>query len=369
MMSAAAREPRKRPHDLARPMPVRVSRLGRDDETERARWDRYVESSPGGSLYHLTRWQRVIEDVFGHETFYWQANDAEGRLLGVLPLVRLKSLLFGDYQVSMPYFNYGGAIGVAPEVEEALMRRAAEAARGLGCRHLEFRDEHVRSGGWPVREDKVVMERELPSDPEVLWKDLGGKLRAQVRRPYKEDGETEIRIGGSDLLDPFYSVFARNMRDLGTPVYPRRFFAAILESFPELSRIVVVRHQRQAVAAAFLVEHKQRMEIPWASSLREFNRSGVNMLLYWEVLKLAIERGNRVFDFGRSTVGGGTYRFKQQWGAKPRPLHWHYWLRDGGEPPRLNPDNPKYRLAIRAWQRLPLPVTTWLGPKIVRNLP
>jgi len=344
-----------------------LARIARLSVGERGAWDSFVQSRPGASVYHLSRWQGVIESVFGHPLECWGAWSANGCLLGVLPVVRLRSRLFGDYQVSVPYFNYGGAVGVSAEIEERLMRHAGEAAGELGCSHVEFRDRAARDG-WTARTDKVAMELALPDDPETLWKALGGKLRAQVRRPLKEEGITVVR-GGAGLLDDFYAVFARNMRDLGTPVYPRRFFAAILEAFPERARIVVVRHRATPVAAAFLIDYRRRMEIPWASSVREYNRLGVTMLLYWEVLRLAIERGNQVFDFGRSTVDAGTYRFKKQWGAQPRQLHWHYWLKGGGEPPRLNPDNPKYRLAIRAWQRLPLAVANRLGPMIVKNLP
>jgi serine/alanine adding enzyme len=131
----------------------------------------------------------------------------------------------------------------------------------------------------------------------------------------------------------------------------------------------VIRVAGHPAAAAFLLQGPQRMEIPWASSLRTYNRIGVNMLLYWEALKFSIARGCRVFDFGRSSIGSGTYRFKQQWGAQPRQLYWHYWLRTGNQPPALNPDNPRFRLAIRMWQRLPLAIANRLGPPIVRNLP
>lgn len=355
----ALRDERAAPPALARIEPLGTADL--------AAWDRFVEAQERASLYHLSRWRTVIAEAFGHTLEALGAWSGDGRLLGLLPLVRLRSRLFGDYQVSLPYFNYGGAVAVSAEIEEALMRHAGEAAAARGCSHVEFRDSQVRPG-WPARTDKVAMELSLPDDPELLWKAFGGKLRAQIRRPFKENGMTVAR-GGEELLDEFYLVFARNMRDLGTPVYPRRLFAAILATFPERARIVVVRHRGRPVAAAFLIDYRRRMEIPWASSVRDYNRFGVVMALYWEALQLAIERGNQVFDFGRSSVDAGTYRFKKQWGAQPRQLYWHYWLAAGRELPRLSPDNPKYRLAIRAWQRLPLPLANRLGPLIVKHLP
>lgn len=332
-----------------------------------AAWEDYVERHPRASIYHRAGWSGLIGDLFGHETHYWLARDCAGGVVGVLPLVRLRSRLFGDYLVSMPYFNYGGALGDSPVVEAGLMQAAAERAAELGIRHIEFRDTFSRGPGWPSRDDKVAMELALPKDPAELWKSIGSKLRAQIRRPQKAGAEAIL--GGAELVDEFYEVFSRNMRDLGTPVYPRGFFRAIAEAYPEQVRVVVVRYQGLPAAAGFLIGEGDRLEIPWASSLREHNRLAVNMLLYWHALESGIEAGYRVFDFGRSSVDAGTYRFKKQWGAQPSQLHWHYWLGDGGQLPNLTPNNPKYRLAVRAWQRLPLPVANWLGPRIVKNLP
>ncbi len=329
-------------------------------------WDRFVANHPDGSLYHLSRWGPLVERVFGHATLYWTARSPEGAIAGVLPAVRLRSLLFGDYLVSLPYFNYGGALGRDAPVEEALMGAAAAHAERLGSRHLEFRDRVVR-GAWPCRSDKAALELALPADAEVLWKQLGSKLRAQIRRPAREN--VSVARGGHELVDPFYSVYARNMRDLGTPVYAKRFFAEIAAAFHEHTTILVVSIDSKPVAAGFLIDYKGRMEIPWASSLKECNRFGVNMLMYWEALKTAIERRCTVFDFGRSTRDSGTYRFKLQWGAQPRALFWHYWLGNAQELPRLNPDNPKFRRAVAAWRRLPLPLANFLGPMIVKDLP
>ena len=343
---------------------IRIEEASEDD---REAWDGYVHSHGSASLYHLYGWRNLIERVFDQQCHYYRALDDQGRLVGVLPVTRLRSRLFGDYMVSLPYFNYGGAIGDNGESESALMRHAVSVARDLRLSHLEFRDSVPRDEGWPVRTEKVAMELALPEDSDALWKGIGSKLRAQIRRPSRE-GAVAV-CGGAELADEFYTVFSRNMRDLGTPVYSRALFQAILAAYPEQCDLVVVRLNGKPVAGAFLLRFRGRMEIPWASSVREYNRLGVNMLLYWEVLQRAIERQCTVFDFGRSTRDSGTYRFKKQWGALPRPLYWHYWLREGNELPSLNPDNPKYRTAIRLWQRLPLPVANWLGPMLVRSLP
>jgi FemAB-related protein (PEP-CTERM system-associated) len=188
-----------------------------------------------------------------------------------------------------------------------------------------------------------------------------------VRRPLRES--PQVLSGEIELLDEFYAVFARNMRDLGTPVYSKAFFGNILDCFPDESRIILVRLRGAPVASGFLLGYKGIMEIPWASSLRKVNHLSMNMLLYWEALKLAVQENYRKFDFGRSSKGSGTYRFKKQWGAMPEQSYWHYWLDTGKEAPALNPDNPKYALAIKLWRRLPLVISNRLGPKIVKNLP
>jgi serine/alanine adding enzyme len=342
---------------------------GPADSWHPARWDAFVASCADASPYHASVFRGLIEDVFGHTTYYLSATDRAGQITGVLPLVRLQSRLFGDFLVSMPYFNYGGALAREAETSEELMRRAAALAQEIGVSHAEFRDATARAGGWPTRTDKVAMYLALPTSEELLWKQVGPKIRAQVRRPHKDARAIEVERGGLDLLTDFYHVFATNMRDLGTPVYSRTFFHEILRRLPESSRLLVVRVAGRPAAAAFLLQGRERMEIPWASSLRAYNGIGVNMLLYWEALKFSIERRCPAFDFGRSSVDSGTYRFKRQWGAEPRQLYWHYWLRTGAQPPKLNPDNPRYRLAIRLWQKLPLAIANRLGPPIVRNLP
>jgi len=329
-------------------------------------WNAYVSSHPAASIYHRAEWRELIRQTFGHECLYYLARDRDRRVVGVLPLVHLRSRLFGNFMVSMPYFNYGGAIADHPNFERQLMQAANTHADNSGIQHIEYRDSLPREG-LPVRSKKVCMLLPLPEHHEVLWEGFSSKLRAQIKRPQHE--HPEILQGGLEHLDDFYTVFARNMRDLGTPVYGKVFFSNILKTFPRESTIVSVRLDGKPVAAAFLIGHGERLEIPWASTIQEVNRLSVNMLLYWEVLKLGIDRHYRVFDFGRSSRDSGTFRFKRQWGAQPQPLYWHYWLRGGGKLPELNPDNPKYALAINTWKRLPLFVANRLGPAVVKYLP
>jgi serine/alanine adding enzyme len=335
-------------------------------EAARALWDGYVASRPDATCYHQTAWRDVIRDSFGHPTHYLVSR-AGGAVTGVLPLCHLNSRLFGNFMVSLPYFNYGGVLASDPDSERALLDAGIALARESGAGHVELRmTRPLAADGLTDVQHKVAMLLDLPEDPEALWKGFKAKLRSQVKRAERE--ETEVRFGRGELLDGFYAVFARNMRDLGTPVYAKGFFANVLTRYPE-SRLCVVFLGRAPIAAALVAGFRDRLEIPWASSLRAYNRIGANMLLYWKVLEFACREKYRTFDFGRSSPDSGTYRFKAQWGARPVPFHWHYWLREGTEPPGLSPANPKYRLMIAAWRRLPLALANALGPRIVRNLP
>ena len=347
------------PHDLNA---ISVSLL----KGEQKEWNDYVNNNPAATIYHRIEWLELIQRSHGHEGLYFTARDTEQKIVGILPLIHLQSFLFGNFMVSMPYFNYGGAIANHPLIEQQLMSAATMYAKKRGVSHIEYRDDIPRED-LPVRTDKVNMILNLPAHSDKLWAQFTSKLRAQIRRPQKEN--PNIFFGGEELLNDFYTVFARNMRDLGTPVYDKSFFKNILHGFSEHSTIAVIRMENQPVAAAFLLGYNDILEIPWASTIKDVNHLSMNMLLYWEVLKFAIENRYRQFDFGRSSKDSGTFRFKQQWGAKPKQLYWHYWLAENTEMPRLNPDNPKYALAIGIWKKIPVFITKRLGPAIVRNLP
>ena len=338
-----------------------------DSSLEPQRWDEYVNHASAAALYHLHDWRRVIEETFGHTTFYLSAVTGSSQVVGILPLAQLKSRVFGNMLVSLPFFNYGGICAETAEVRARLLEAAIGVAREQKADFVEIRHEDDWDQGLPRKTTKVSMRLALPASAEDLWKSFPAKLRNQVQRPRKEGMVNAI--GLEDQLDAFYNVFAANMRDLGTPVYPKSFFRNILRTFPERTWISTVYQGQTPVASGFLAGFKGRLEIPWASALREFNKLSPNMQLYWSCLEFACQQRYKVFDFGRSTPGEGTYRFKEQWGSTPHPLYWYYWMRDGGEMPQVNPHNPKYRLAIAAWRRLPLGVTRRLGPSIVKYIP
>jgi serine/alanine adding enzyme len=337
------------------------------DSHDEVMWDQFVLGHPQASGYHTRPWRRVISTVFGHRTYYLMAKDEGGTIQGVLPLVLTKSPMFGCFLTSMAFFNYGGVLADRADVRLAILAAAGEIAKDVGAAHIELRQTEPIETDWPVRSRKVSMRLALPPDYEALLKAFPSKLRSQIRRAQKEG--MEVRIGGEELLEDYYQVFARCMRDLGTPVYEKTFFQSMIETFSKEARLCVVSLKGRPLASGFLYGFRSTLEIPWAASDKRFSRLAPNMLLYSAVLEFACREGFKEFDFGRSSVDSGTYRFKQQWGAHPHQLYWYYWLAGGRSLPELNPDNPKFKAAISVWQHLPLPVANLIGPHIVKYLP
>jgi FemAB-related protein (PEP-CTERM system-associated) len=335
------------------------------DSLDAASWDRYVERHPCASGYHLTAWRAIFENVFGHRTISLAAMRGE-QVVGILPLVEFRSRLFGRFAVSLPFVNQGGVVADDQEAASALVDRAVAEARARGLTHVELRHEARRFPDLADKQHKVSMRLQLPDDSEMLWDQLDRKVRNQVRKAEKSG--LVAAAGGAELVDAFYRVFAENMRDLGTPVYPRRLFDSVIGTFPDRVRVHVVRLGHDVVASSMTVAWRDTVEVPWASSLRRHRDKSPNNLLYWSMLQQAIAERQRVFDFGRSTPDEGTYHFKAQWGAEPSPMHWEYWLASGTMPD-LSPSNAKYRTAIAIWRKLPLWVSNSVGPHVVRNLP
>ncbi|OED38191.1 hypothetical protein AB833_20620 [Chromatiales bacterium (ex Bugula neritina AB1)] len=329
-------------------------------------WQSFVRSTDHSTIYHDARWKEIIEGNFKHQLYFLTCSDSDKKIAGLMPLVHLNSRLFGSFTTSMPWFNYGGPLATDLATEESLMQQAAELSKKLGCSHMEIRETRGRTG-WQSSQRKISMILPLPDDDSTLDASLGSKLRAQVNKARKNG--LRVQFGGIEKLNEFYKVFSHNMRDLGTPVYGKKWFRDILESFPDEAFIAVASLNGTPLAAGFLLGHKDKLEIPWASSIRRTNHLGANMLMYRAILDEAINRGYEFFDFGRSTREAATHRFKKQWGAKEHDLHWHYWTHDGYALPELNPDNPKFKLAIKLWQCMPVAITRMIGPPVARNLP
>lgn len=332
-------------------------------------WGRRVdEPAPfGGKVSNSLRWLSVLHRGLQQQPYCIQVRES-GRLVGVLPLVFVKSALFGRYLVSLSYVNSAGVIAESEDIAVSLVDAAVDLADRLNVRYLELRQEQefAHPALTEKNDAKVLMRLALPDSHEAMWNGFKSKLRSQIRAGEKHN--FSVHWGGSELLNEFYRVFSHNMRDLGTPVYSRRLFAEILSTFGSEAELCLVAHQGQTAAAALLIHGASATEVPSASALRKFNGLNANMVIYWNLLKRAISRGQRVFDFGRSSLNSGTYRFKQQWGAEPVQSVWQYYLRHGNIR-ALRPDNMKFSLAIKVWQKLPVSLTRFIGPAIVRGIP
>jgi len=329
-------------------------------------WDAFAKAQPGYTHFHQHGWKDLIEQIFEHECIYLSARDGLGRLAAVLPLVRVKSLVFGHYLVSMPFLNYGGPLGT----DEGVRAVTAEACRlgdADGAKLLELRSRVALPLDLPVSHRKITVVLDLPGgrDPAPLWQALGSKLRSQVKRPQK-DG-LDVRFG-PEQAEPFFRIFARHMRDLGTPTQPRALFEALPRHFGESVWFGCAYLGSEPMAAGCGFRWGDEFEMTWASALSAYKRFAPNMLLYWAFMERAVHEGLKVFNFGRCTPGAGTHQFKRQWGSRDEPLWW-YQHGPGGTLATPSPDASAYAWGARAWKRLPLAVATALGPRIVRLIP
>lgn len=347
---------------------VTIDVLRRPDfDRAREDWDSFTRSYGYPGYFHQLAWGSVLHDALGHEPYFLIAR-RDHLVTGLLPLTLVRSLLFGRFLVSLPYLNTAGVLSNCPESARRLIDRAVELADELQVKHLELR--HEREIEHPSLTErmttKVHMRLALPETPESLMASFKSKLRSQVKKSLA-NGQT-VTWGREELLGDFYAVFSRNMRDLGTPVYPRQLFQSMLRSFPTEAELCIVYQERQPAAAALLVHGPGTTQVPSASTLREFNPTNANMRLYWHLLERSVLRGQSTFDFGRSSAESGPYKFKEQWGARPDPAIWQTYRR-AGTSNELRPDNSKFQTLIRVWTMLPMPAANFLGPWIVRGIP
>lgn len=326
-------------------------------------WSRIVDRAERAALAHSERWFTVFQRAYGHAPLYLKADDERGES-AVLPAYVVRRPLARPVVTSMPFLDAGGPCG-SVELGPELVGRLVEEATRVGARRVELRCTEPVDLRVEPSTAKVNLVLPLPSDPDRLWRGLNGKVRNQVRKA--ERSGLSLEVGGPEHLDPFYECFATNMRELGSPVHSRGFFRAIFEGFGSDARAVLVRQGATVVGGLVALSFKDRMVVPWASTLRERRDLCPGMLMYWGIVQRAAEEGLAWFDFGRSTRGSGTYRFKRQWGAVEEPLFWYTLSLGGG---RTAPADAEHRRALLAalWRRLPLRVSRWLGPRLRRYL-
>ncbi|MFO8012494.1 MAG: FemAB family PEP-CTERM system-associated protein [Phycisphaerae bacterium] len=328
-------------------------------------WAGYLARHEGATLLHDPRWGIVMQEAYGNRPYYLTARRGE-QVVGILQLVLQKSLLFGTHLSSLPYFDASGILAHDDAAAEALLTEAASLRAQTGADSVELRHTTALPGDLPRRDDKVTLHLPLPDDPDTLWDALKSKVRSQVRKPDKE-GLT-LHGEGEATLEEFHAVYVRTMRDLGSPPHGRWFFEIIRDHFGDAVRLFSVRQDETPLAASFTLTDDKAMRVPWAAADWRYRKLGANMLLYWGMLKDGCERGAPCFDFGRSTEGSGTHRFKKQWGAEDVPLCWQYLLPEGESPPEIDPEGSKYRFLVGAWRRLPVFAARVLGPQIIGKL-
>lgn len=318
-------------------------------------------------LSQRLRMLSVLEQSLRHIPYVLVAR-RQGRIVGYLGVAHVKSLIFGRFLVSLPYVNTAGVIAEDSDVAYQLVDCAVKLADRLAVRYLELRHEKpiVHPALATALTSKVHMRLELPEDVDRLWDQLKSKVRNLVRKGRSHG--LSVSWGREESLPDFYRVFSANMRDLGTPVYSPRLFSSLLRHFEDRAEICIVRDGTRVLAAALLLHGDGITEVPSASSLRRYNSTNANMLMYWHLLARAVERGQARFDFGRSSVNSNTYRFKEQWGAVAAPAVWQYYLRDQASQP-MRPENEGFRALVSIWRRLPVRIANTLGPAIVRGIP
>lgn len=329
-------------------------------------WNDFLAQRPGGSFYHLYEWLQINEQGLGHRNIFLIARDSAG-VRGVLPLTLVTSPMFGRILCSMPFVNYGGPCASDADASDALIQAARRQASELKVDYLELRCAAALDTDMPVSTRKISMTIELAADPDTLWNGFTSKHRKNVKRAYKNN--LAVETGGIELLPTFYSVMEDSWRNLGTPLYARDYFERVLRTFPHNTRVFVCRRADEPVAVALTGHFNGIVEGLWAGGSAAARQLDANYVLYWEMISDACRRGYRSFHLGRSTSESGGEEFKRKWNAQATQLYWYFHRPDGGPMPALNVDNPKYRLAINAWRRLPLWMTRLIGPPIARAIP
>ena len=342
-------------------MPVEV-RHSKDDSA----WREFVSAHPGARVEHDLAWRDVFARTYGYQPQYLMVRDESG-VTGVLPLFAASTWRLGRCLVSLPFLDCGGPVASSPWVRDELMAAARRQATDLNAAYLEVRTLSPSADGATTHTHKAKLVLNLVGDADAMWKAVGPKVRNQVRRAEKQG--LEIRVDTGERLDMFYRLYSHNMRDLGSPAAPRRLFTHAFECFGARAKLITLWLGDQAVAGAVWLHSGRTAYVPWASSLRRFFSLSPNNLLYWEAIRMACEARCREFDFGRSTIDSGPYRFKTQWGAQPQQLYWQYYCRDGvAAPPQPN-EQRGFRLASSIWRRLPVCAANLLGPWIVARMP
>ena len=341
-----------------------IARLMPGDQAVATRWDAFVEHCGSASFFHRAGWQRIVSEVFRHPTHFLYA-ERNGEIEGVLPLAHVKSLLFGNALVGLPFAVYGGVAANNASAADQLEQAAQALAQELGVEHLELRNVEPRHADWPKQDLYVTFRKTIAPEAEANMAAIPRKQRAMVRKGIKNELRSEIDPG----IDRFFALYADNVHRHGTPALSKRYFTALREVFGDACEVLtVVRPDGRALSSVFSFYFRDEVLPYYAGDDLSARELAGNDFKYWELMRRAGERGIRIFDYGRSKQGTGSFSFKKNWGFEPTPLHYEYCLYRRDAIPQNNPSNAKYKLFIEAWRKMPIGLANWLGPHIVRNL-
>jgi FemAB-related protein (PEP-CTERM system-associated) len=340
--------------------PVRVRAFERDD---RARWNEFVQAAPEGTFFHLAQWQDVLREAFGHRSHYLLA-ERDGQICGVLPLALLSSVLFGRALISTPFCVYGGIVAADEAAHRALTEEACALARRLKVDYMELRNLRRQHPDWPAKDLYVTFRKEIAPDSEANMLAIPRKQRAMVRKGIQKGLQSRI---DADVAD-HYDLYSESLRNLGTPVFARKYLETLKRVFGDACEILTVMHEGAPVASVLSFYFRDEVLPYYGGGGLAARPVAGNDFMYWEVMERARQRGAKIFDYGRSKRDTGSFDFKTHWGFEPQPLYYEYYLVRAQSMPNLSPTNPKYERAIRLWRRMPLRVTQWIGPRVAGYL-
>lgn len=339
---------------------IQIKELDSDNVSQ---WDEYVLNSEGATFFHLSGWKRVVESVFGHQCHFFYAAEG-GRIIGVLPLGHIKSLFFGNALISSPFGVYGGIVADNNDVRIALEDAACSLAKKLNVDYLELRNQKSQINDWPQKSLYVTFRKEIDHDPEKNMAAIPRKQRAMVRKGIKNGLVSVV----DNNIDQFYTMYATSVRNLGTPVFSKKYFGELINTFGNNCQLLTIEHNGKAVSSVMSFFFRDQVLPYYGGGTIDARRLAANDFMYWELMRRAGENGIKIFDYGRSKLNVGSYSFKKNWGFEPEPLHYQYYLVKSTDIPDINPLNPKYKLFIGLWKRLPVSVSRVVGPMISCNL-
>jgi FemAB-related protein (PEP-CTERM system-associated) len=340
-----------------------IFELQREDENA---WDAYVHRSDTTTFYHQIGWKNIVEKTYKHKSIYLISKE-EGEINGILPIFFLKSILFGKKLVSVPFAPYGSVCADNEMAENALIEKAKKITGDYKANYLELRYFTMRKDNseFSANNNYVTFLLNLTKDPDVVMNGFNNKVRNAIRKALRSD----LEISWDNNLKEFYSIYSKNMRELGSPPHSYTFFNNLMHEFSNHVKIIRVQMDSRTIGALFLISFKHTLISGWAASDKTYQKFNPNNLLYWEVIRYGCEKDYKFFDFGRSTFNSGTFNFKKPWGAEPKQLCYRYYLSNMKKIPDTSQSNPKRQIFAKVWRRLPLRLTTMAGSYIRKTIP